>query len=64
MSIESKLDDIKNRLTSGNVRIGFGTLTWLGGAIHTMNQPGCGFWDGVVWMYYVGRFIAVHFTAL
>ena len=47
---------------STNLSLGF--ITWLGGAVHIANQPDCGFWDGVVWMYYVGRYIATHFTQL
>ena len=37
---------------------------WLGGAVWVANQPGFGFWDGVIWLYYVGRFAAQHFAAL
>ena len=44
--------------------IGLGFLFWLGGAVHVMSQPGMGFWDGIGWLYYVGRFVAQHFTAL
>jgi len=47
-----------------NTRVSFGFLFWLGGAIHIMNQPGMGFWDGVVWLYYVGRFVAIHYAQL
>lgn len=45
-------------------KITFPFLVWLGGAFYVGHQPGCGFWDGVVWMYYVGRYIAAHFTML
>ncbi len=40
-----------------------GFFGWLGGAVYTANQPGMNFWDGVIWLYYVGRYIAVHFGA-
>lgn len=53
-----------NEVVRTNTTIGFGLICWLGGAIHVMNQPGYGFWDGLVWMYYVGRYIAVHFTGI
>lgn len=39
-------------------------IVWLGGAIHVAHQPGYGFWDGVIWLYYVGRYLAEHFTQL
>ncbi len=39
-------------------------LAWLGGAVHTYNQPGCTFWDAIIWMYYLGRYAAVNFTVL
>lgn len=44
--------------------VGFGIIGWLGGAVHVANQPGYGFWDGLIWMYYVGRYVAQHFTQL
>jgi hypothetical protein len=47
-----------------NAKIGIGTIAWLGGASHVAAQPGMGFFDGVFWPYYVGRYIAQHFTAL
>ena len=37
---------------------------WLGGAVHVYNQPGYGFWDALIWMYYVGRYIATNFALL
>lgn len=37
-------------------------VAWLGGAVYTYNQPGMDFWDAVIWLYYVGRFVAQHFT--
>ena len=46
------------------VSLNFGFLFWLGGCMNTANQPGHGFWDGVIWFYYVGRYVARHFTAL
>jgi hypothetical protein len=47
-----------------NSRLSFGLLTYLGGAFFVGNQPGMGFWDGLIWMWYVGRFIAAHFALL
>jgi hypothetical protein len=38
-------------------------IMWLGGAVHTANLPGFGFWDGLIWLYYVGRYVATHFGA-
>lgn len=52
----------KNITISTNLSLGF--LTWLGGAVHVAHQPGLGFWDGIVWLYYVGRYVAEHFVAL
>lgn len=39
-------------------------ITWLGGAMWVAKQPGFNGWDALIWLYYVGRFIAIHFTAL
>ncbi len=50
--------------TSTSTHLSLGFLCWLGGAIHTAHEPGMGFWDGVVWLYYVGRYLAEHFAAL
>ncbi len=47
-----------------NNQIGLGFIWWLGGAFWVANQPGMGFWDGVVWLYYVGRYVAQHYTVL
>lgn len=41
-----------------------GFVGWLGGAVYTAYQPGMNFWDGVIWLYYVGRYAAQHFTTL
>ncbi len=41
----------------------FGLFFWLGGAVHVANLPGYNFWDGIIWLYYVGRYIAIHFGA-
>jgi len=41
-----------------------GFFGYLGGAVWVAHQPGFGFWDGVIWLYYVGRFAAQHFAAL
>lgn len=35
-----------------------GTSGWVS------NQPGCNGWDGMIWPWYVGRYIAAHFTML
>lgn len=45
-------------------RIKWPFLMWLGGAFWVARQDGMGFWDGVVWLWYVGRYIAAHFTML
>jgi hypothetical protein len=53
------------RLNSGStVSFSLPFLAWLGGAFWVAEQPGYGFWDGLVWLWYLGRFIACHFTAL
>jgi hypothetical protein len=39
-------------------------VTYIGGAVFVSRQPGYGFWDGVVWVYYVGRYIAKQYAAL
>lgn len=44
--------------------LSFGFLWWLGGAMWVYNQPGYGFWDALIWVYYVGRFVASHFAQL
>lgn len=56
-----KINSSRNYNVSTTMSLGF--LAWLGGAVHTANLPGYGFWDGLVWMYYVGRYIAMHFGA-
>lgn len=53
-----------NRNVSGGINVGFGFIFWLGGAVHVMRLPDYDFWDGLIWMYYVGRFVAIHFAAL
>lgn len=53
---------IKKLKTGSGFQLGF--FGWLGGAAYVAHQPGYGFWDGVIWLYYVGRYVAVHFTAL
>lgn len=47
-----------------SAKISLGLIAWLGGAFHTAAQPGMGFWDGVFWLWYVGRYLAKHFTEL
>jgi hypothetical protein len=42
----------------------FSLFAWLGGAVWVAHQPGFNFWDGIIWLYYVGRFVAVHFTGI
>jgi hypothetical protein len=59
--MSSNISD-KTRYIRGSTSISFCFLWWLGGAMYTMHQPGNGFWDGIVWMYYVGRYIAMHFA--
>ena len=49
---------------SSTSRFSLGFIFWLGGAIHVAHQDGFGFWDGVFWMYYVGRYIAHNFALL
>ena len=45
-------------------RLSLGPITYLGGFFWVWNQPGFGFWDGVIWLWYVGRYIAAHFAML
>jgi len=45
-----------------NLSLGF--FWWLGGAVWVAHQPGYNFWDGLIWLYYVGRYVAKHFAAL
>lgn len=54
----------KNNSVDVTTQLSLGFVAWLGGAIHVAHQPGCGFWDGLIWLYYVGRYIAAHFTQL
>ena len=54
----------KTKEINVKTRLSLGLLTWLGGAVHVAHQQGNGFWDGVVWMYYVGRYVAAHFAVL
>lgn len=58
---ERKADRIKAPATA---RLSLGGIGWLGGAVWVAHQPGYNFWDGLIWMYYVGRFVAMHATAL
>ena len=39
-------------------------LAWLGGAFWVGAQPGMTCWDAIIWFWYVGRYIAQHFTTL
>lgn len=47
-----------------NFSLFFGLLTYLGGAFFVGNQAGMDFWDGLIWMWYIGRYIAAHFAML
>ena len=47
-----------------SAKIHLGTLAWLGGAFHVGAQPDMSFWDGLIWLWYVGRYVATHFTVL
>lgn len=50
---------------SATVMTGMPFFAYLGGAFFVAHQPGMGFWDGVVWVWYVGRYnIAHNFTVL
>jgi hypothetical protein len=54
----------KNISVNSSSHLSLGFVAWLGGAVWVANQLGYGFWDGVVWLFYVGRYIAAHFTQL
>ena len=56
------MDKMSCNCNSGGFLLGF--VGWLGGAVYVAHQPGMNFWDGVVWLYYVGRFVAHNFTIL
>jgi hypothetical protein len=58
------MSDTVDRFIHGNVRVTLPVLAWFGGAFWVGNQPNNGFWDGVVWLWYVGRYIAAHLTML
>lgn len=45
-------------------RYALGTFGWLGGAFYVWNQPGMTVWDALIWLWYVGRFVAKNFTVL
>lgn len=45
-----------------SARLSLGFLAWLGGAFDVATQPGNGFFDGLIWVFYVGRYIAQNFT--
>jgi hypothetical protein len=60
---ETVIDEpIQQCVTGATISLPF--FGYLGGAFFVAHQPGMGFWDGVVWIWYVGRFIAAHFTML
>lgn len=50
--------------TSCTANLSLGFVGWLGGAVYVAHQPSYGFWDGIIWLYYVGRYIAAHFAQL
>jgi len=54
---------LSHRIASAKTKVTFGFLFWLGGAMHVYNQPSYGFWDALIWLYYVGRYVAMHFAA-
>ena len=56
------MDKMNCNCNSGGFILGF--VGWLGGAVYVAHQPGMNFWDGVVWLYYVGRFVAHNFAML
>lgn len=56
------MSELVETVVKSNVRVTLPVFAWLGAAFWTANQPGNGFWDGVVWMWYLGRYIAAHFT--
>ena len=39
-----------------------GITRWLGGAFYTAHQPGMEYWDGLIWLWYVGRYVAADFA--
>lgn len=63
MKLDTWKDELRNR-RARTARLTLPLMAWLGGAFWVGSQPGFGFWDGVVWLWYVGRFIAEHATAL
>jgi hypothetical protein len=48
-----------SKAASASSRIAFPLIAWLGGAVHTAHLPGMNFWDGAIWLYYVGRKLAI-----
>ena len=57
-------DNTKQTEITTYSRVTLPFMAWLGGAFYVAHQPNCGFWDGVIWLYYVGRYIAAHYTLL
>lgn len=59
------MSDLADKITSTvYARIGLPVIAWLGGAFYVANQPGYGFWDGLVWTWYAGRYLAANFAML
>lgn len=56
-------EESKSNTKNTSCRASLGFLWWLGGAWWVGHQPGMGFWDGIFWLFYVGRYTAQHFTA-
>ncbi len=52
------MSDNNSQTASTSTHLSLGFLFWLGGAVHTANLDGMNFWDGVIWLYYVGRALA------
>lgn len=64
MSLNNLTEAVKKQTDAikGNRKHFLPPIMYLGGAFFTANQPGMGFWDGLIWLWYVGRYVAQHFT--
>ena len=60
----SSFEDGFSKGWNRNVYVSLPFLPWPGAALHFYNLPGYGFWDALIWPYYIGRYIAAHFTLL
>lgn len=51
-----------------NIRVRISSWTkftlYFGGAFHVWSTPNGTVWDVLIWPWYVGRYIATHFTVL